>query len=147
MNDSLNQKVVIVTPPAAIVDNAAFTTAAIDTLGYRYVTIEIILGALDIAIAALKLRHSDDDGGSDAYADLDGADYSVDGTLPSATADNGIVAIHVDMRGGKKRWLDLSFTGGDGSAGTFACVIARLSRAETFARSAADRGYAAELFV
>lgn len=147
MNDALNQKTVIVTPPAAIVDNAAFPTTAVDMRGYRFCTFEIILGALDIAVAVLKLRHSDDDGATDAYTDIDGADYSVDGTLPSATADNGIVAIHVDMRGGKKRFLDLSFTGGDGAAGTFACVLARLSRGETFARSAADRGYAAELFV
>jgi len=146
MNDALNQRTVIVTPPAAIVDNAAFVTAPVDTFGYRYVTFEVVLGALDIAIAALKLRHSDDDGVADAYVDVDGGDYSVDGTLPSATADNGIVAIHVDCRG-KRRFLDLSFTGGDGSAGTYACVLARLSRGETFARSAADRGYAAELFV
>jgi hypothetical protein len=146
MNDALNQTVRIVTPPAAIVDNAAFVTAAVDTFGFRYATYEIYLGALDIAVAVLKLRHSDDDGVADAYVDVDGADYSVDGTLPGATADNGVIAIHVDCRG-KRRYLDLSFTGGDGSAGTYAMVVARLSRGETFPRSAADRGYAAELFV
>lgn len=146
MNDALNQKVVNVTPPAAINDNAAYVTKSIDTQGARYCTFEIVLGALDIAVAVLKLRHSDDDGNSDAYADVSGANYAVDSTVPAATEDNGIFAIHVDCRG-KRRWLDLSFTAGDGSAGTFACVLARLSRLESLPKSAADRGYVRELFV
>jgi hypothetical protein len=147
MNDALNQKIVIVSPPIAVKDNAAFTCAAVDTLGFRYVSFEIVLGALDVDVAALKLQHSDDDGSSDAYADIDGADYSVDSTLPQDDEDNKIFAIHVDMRGGKKRYLKLSFTAGDGAVGTYATVLARLSRGETFARTAADRGYTRELFV
>jgi len=147
MNDALNTKTLIVSPPVAVKDNAAFTCAAVDTLGFRYCSFEIVIGALDVDVAALKLTHSDDDGSADAYADIDGADFSVDSTLPQDDEDNKVFAIHVDMRGGKKRYLKLAFTAGDGAVGTYATVIARLSRAETFPRSAADRGYTRELFV
>jgi hypothetical protein len=144
MRTALNQKFVNVTPPAAIVDNASFTTAELDTLGFRFVTYLIVLGATDIAVAALKLTESDTAGSG--HADVDGTDYSTDGTLPSATDDNKIFAIHVDLRG-RKRYLDLTFTAGDGTAGTFGTVIAVLSDPEIMRSSATDRGLAAELAV
>lgn len=147
MNDALNQKVVIVIPPQAIKDNAGWTATAVDTSGYRYATFEFYTGAIDVDMAALKLQHSDDDGDQDAYADLDGADFSVDSTLPQDDEDNKGFAIHVDMRGGKKKFLKPVATGGDGAAGTYLFALCRLSRGESFARSAADRGYARELFV
>ena len=145
MIHALNQKTVIITPPAAIVDNAAITTAILDTFGVGWVTIEIIFGAMDIAVAALKLTESDDSGMSGA-TDVPAADFSVSpATLPAADADNTIVAIQVNMLG-RKRYLDLTFTVGDGAAGTFAVVLARLSRMQTTPSTAADRGYAQELF-
>lgn len=144
MIEAMNQKAVIVTSPRVINDNTAYTTNTIDTLGFRYVTIMIILGALDIAVAALKLTESDDSGMSGA-TDVPGADFSVSpATLPAATADDTIVAIQVDMRG-RKRYLDLSFTAGDGSAGTYATVLALLSRPETTPNTAALRGFGQEL--
>lgn len=146
MNEALAIKTINVTPPAAVVDNADFVTAAVDTLGFRYCSFEIVLGALDVDVAALKVQHSDDDGVADAYADLDNAAF-VGADLPQDTEDNGIFAIHVDKRGAKKRYLKLVFTGGNGAVGTFACVLARLSRGETYPRSAADRGYTREVFV
>lgn len=139
-------KVLNVTPPAAIVDNAAFTTAAVDTKGYRRCTFLVVLGALDIALAAFKLRESDDDGSADAYADVDGADFSVDGVLPAATKDNKIYAIRVDLRG-RERYLDLTLTGGDGTLGTYATVIAILENPEIIPTTAAGRGLEAELAV
>lgn len=139
-------KVVLVTPPAAIVDNAAFTTASVDTRGFRRCTFLVIFGAMDIAVAAFKLRESDDDGSADAYADVSGADFSVDGTLPSATKDNTIYAIRVDLRG-RERYLDVSLTGGDGSAGTYCTVLAVLEQPEIMPSTAAGRGLEAELFV
>jgi hypothetical protein len=146
MINSLAQKVVAVTNPGAIVDNAAFTTATIDTLGFRYVTIIILLGALDVALAALKLREGDAADMSDA-ADVEGADFSVaPATLPAATDDNKLVAIHVNLNG-HKRYLDLTMTGGDGAAGTYASVVAILSRASETPSSAEQRGYAQELIV
>ncbi len=142
MIEALNQKTVIVTPPAAIVDNAAVTTSAVDCIDAGWVTFEIIFGAMDIAVSALKLRESDDDS---TYSDVPGADFSVDGTLPADDADNTIVAIQVNMLG-RKRYLDLSFTAGNGAAGTYSVVLARLSRMQTTPSTAASRGYAQELF-
>ena len=143
MKSSLNQKVVAITPPAAIVDNAAFTTASVDTKGFAQLTIIVLFGAMDIALAALKLREADDDS---TYSDVTGADYSSASVLPSATADNTMYAFHVDLRG-KKRYIDLSMTGGDGTAGTYAAAVAILSRASEVPDSASERGFAAELFV
>ena len=146
MINAQNQKIVAVTNPGAIVDNAAFTTATIDTAGFRYVTIIVLLGALDIALAALKLRESNASDMSGAV-DVAGADFSVaPATLPAATDDNKVYAIQVDMRG-RKRYLDLSMTGGDGSTGTYASVFAILSRSETSPSSAEGRGFAQELAV
>jgi len=45
MINALNQKFVAITPPGAIVDNAAFTTAALDTKGFRWITIIVLHSA------------------------------------------------------------------------------------------------------
>jgi hypothetical protein len=86
MQNMQNVKTVGITPPAAIIDNAAATTASVDTKGFSKARIVVYLGALDIAVSAMKLRHSDDDS---TYSDISGADFSVSPlTLPSATDDN-----------------------------------------------------------
>src|SRR5688572_4235535 len=105
-----NSKYLIVTSPVAIVDNASFTTNAIDTMGWDCLQVVVTYGATDIALTALKLQTADADTG---YADLTGAIFGtstgLDGaasTLPSATDDNKVYVIEVDLRG-KKRWFDL----------------------------------------
>ncbi|MGB0973235.1 MAG: hypothetical protein ACPGVG_20115, partial [Mycobacterium sp.] len=55
-------KFVMVTAPAAIVDNASLTTAEIDTVGYDYARVLVILGATDIAMTALTVTESDTSG-------------------------------------------------------------------------------------
>jgi len=143
MIQTQEQKVVAITPPAAIVDNTAFATASIDTEGWDYLDVYVLFGAMDIAMAALKLTTSDTDSN---YADLDGADFSVaPATLPSASDDNHLFHIGVDLRG-KKRYFDLSATGGDGTAGTYAVAWAVLSRGHEGPTSAAERGFTQELF-
>lgn len=126
------RKMVAITPPAAIVDNASFTTAAIDTLGYKLCIINVLFGAMDIAMAALKVQESDDSGMSGA-ADVAGAvagtsdnDAGSASTLPSATADNKFFQFVVRCGGARKRYLDLVATGGDGTAGTFMAAWAEL---------------------
>ncbi len=142
-----NKKIVLLTPPAAIVDNAAFTTATLDTLGFNYVEIFVAFGALDIAVAALKVQESDDSGMSGAaditgtVAGTDANDTGSTSTLPSATADNTVFKFEIDKRG-RKRYFDVSFTGGDGTAGTFAVVWAMLSRGEQDPTTAAQKGCA-----
>lgn len=145
MIQNLKNKIVAVTSPAAIVDNAGFTTNTIDTKGFAFISIIVLLGALDIALAAFKLRESNADDMSGAV-DVDGADFSTDGTLPSATDDNKLVAIHVNLKG-RKRYLDLTLTGGDGTAGTYATAIAILSDAAEVPSSVEARGFAQELIV
>lgn len=146
MINAKNQKIVPVTNPGAIVDNAAFNTATIDTLGFRFVTVVVILGALDVALTALKLRESNAADMSNAV-DVAGADFSLlPATLPTATDDNKSYAIQIDMRG-RKRYLDLSMTGGDGTLGTYATAFAILSKGEALTSSPEGRGFAQELSV
>jgi hypothetical protein len=151
MIEALKQKIVAITPPGAIVDNAALTTTAVDTLGFAWADIYIHLGATDVAMAALKLQESDASGSG--FADITGADFSSgtlsDGTaaaLPSATADNKFYAIRVDLRG-RKRYLDLVATGGDGTAGAYIVAFAVLSRASEDPNSMSERGITGEIIV
>ncbi len=144
-----DKKIVAVTPPAAIVDNAAFGTTVIDTLGFRFCEIYVFLGALDIAVATLKVQESDglSAGNLDGNAvDVVGTRFGTDAndtgstsTLPSATDDNKFFKFEIDLRG-RKRYLDLSLTGGDGSAGSYACAFALLSRGEISPTTASQKG-------
>jgi hypothetical protein len=146
MNSLQNCKFVNVTPPAAIVNNAAFTTATVDTKGWRKVTFLVILGALDIALSALKLQQSDDSGMAGA-ADISGADFSVSPlTLPSATDDNKLFMIYVDTRGKKgirtcrSRWATAR-------PAASSCVIAILHDGETVPSTATLRGLSQQAVV
>lgn len=146
MNEAQHDKFVSITPPAAIVDNASYTTATLDTKGYAYARVFVYLGATDIAMTALKIQESDDSGMSGA-ADVTGLIYgtSADVTgatsaLPSATDDNKCFVFEIDLRG-RKRYLDLVATAGDGSAGTFAAAFALLSRAGDCPVTPTERGF------
>lgn len=145
MRHSQTVKRVPVIPPVAILDNGSYTTLVIDTLGFAYAVVLVMLGATDIAMAALKLQESDQSGAG--FVDVAGANFAVNGTLPSATDDNTIVAIRVDCRGGRKRYLKLVATNGDGAVGTFATAWAELSLGSIVPSSAAERGLAQELSV
>lgn len=146
----MNQKIVAISPPAVISDNASPTTASIDTKSYDHATIIVHFGAMDIAMAAFKLQESDTDG---SYADITGANFA-SGTLssgsaaalPAATADNGFWAFQVNLKG-RKRFLDLVITTGDGAAGTYVTAFAILSRGETLPNSMSERGFAGEIIV
>jgi hypothetical protein len=143
MNHAQHCKYLIVTSPAAIVDNNSYTTNSIDTNGFGYLQVIVMVGALDIAMTALKLQTSDTDG---SYADLTGAVFgtseNIDGAtsaLPTATDDNKIFVLEVDLRG-KKRYFDLVATMGDGSTGGFVSAVAILSKASIAPTLAAGRG-------
>jgi hypothetical protein len=142
MNALQNVKVVNVTPPAAIVDNASFTTNSIDTAGYGKLAVYFSLGATDIAMAALKLQEADDDS---AYGDITGFVYGASGapSLPSATDDNKVFGFFVNLAG-RKRYIDVVATAGDGSTGTFGSCIAVLYNGEGI-NSATERGLAANI--
>lgn len=136
-------KYVLVTPPAAILDNASATTNSIDTAGWDYLAVVCSVGATDIAMTALKLQTSDTDS---SYADLTGAIFgtstNIDGAtsaLPTATDDNKIFVIEVDLRG-KKRYFDLVATFGNGTAGGYFACVAILSKGEIAPINAAGMG-------
>lgn len=143
-------KRVWITPPAAIVDDAAFTTTEVDTAGFDYAKIVVGIGATDIAMVACKVTESDTSGSG--HADVSGLDTDGDtniagsaSTLPTATDDNKFVEFEIDLLG-RKRYLDLSMTAGDGTAGTFACAWVELSRAGTTPGNVlADRGDIAQI--
>lgn len=147
MNSLQNVKVVNFCPPGAVVDAADFTTTAIDTAGFGKCAIFFSLGATDIAMGALKLQQSDDSGMSGA-ADITGAVYGASGApaLPSATDDNKVYAFHVSLQG-KKRYLDLVATAGNGSVGTYGSGIAVLYNGTDFDPSNGDQNVGGALYV
>lgn len=148
MNPAQNSKFVNVSPPVAIKDDGSWSTTAVDTKGYNFAQFAVQLGATDVAMAALKLQESDDDGSSDAYADVAGAVAGGEGSvdiagaafaLPTATDDNQLVIIEVDLRK-RKRYLDLVATAGNGTAGTYLSALCVLSQGEITPVTAAERG-------
>lgn len=151
MNQMQQTKLVLVTPPAAIIDNAAVTTTTIDTLGYSKISVYAILGASDIAMTVLKLQESDDSGMSGA-ADVTGLVYGTStnpdtGTtsaLPTSTDDNKVFAMHCDLKG-RKRYVDVGATCGDGSAGTYITIVAFLYNGVDIPTTATLRGLGANL--
>lgn len=131
MIDAQKAKYVAAVSPAALIDNASATAAAIDCKGARYAEIIGVQGATDIAMTALKLQECETSGGS--YADIPGATFSAgldtDGTalaLPSATDDNQIPVFQVNMDK-RMRFIKVVATFADGSVGGYFTAVARLS--------------------
>lgn len=146
-------KIVKITPPQAIVDNDSWTTTSIDTLGFSHCDIVVHLGALDIAMVAMKVQESNDNGSSDAYADVTGLVFGtsntiagVASTLPAATDDNKFYLFSINLQG-RDRYLDLVATGGDGAAGTYLTAFAILSNQDEQKYDAASLGYSQVLAV
>ena len=148
MIQELAQKIVLLTPPAAIVDNAALTVAALDTKGWGFMSCYLILGATDIAVATCKMTYSDD---NSSYSDVANGNFAT-GTLPSgsasavpsATDDNKVFGWHGKP---KKRYYKPAVTGGDGTAGAYLMIIAILSRPMEAPNSTSERGLDEELFI
>lgn len=140
----LDFRMVSITPPAAIVDNASFTTAEIDTLGWSYLTIVVYLGATDIAMTALSVTQSDTAGsGHSAITGLVwGTSTNIDGSasaLPSATDDNLFQVAQIDLKG-KRRYIDVTATIGDGSLGGFVTILGILSRPQVSPTTISEAG-------
>lgn len=145
----VTNKLFNVCPPAAIVNNASLTCNVIDTQGFRFLRVTVVLGALDIALTALKLQESDVaasgtalTGGTDVVGSrfgTDNNDTGVASTFPSATDDNHFFTFEVDLRG-RKRYILPVVTIGSGSTGGFATVVAELDRGENTPTTAAQKG-------
>jgi hypothetical protein len=157
MNLLQQNKTVAIVTPAARVDNGSFTTNVVDTLGFNKVEICVLLGDTDIAMTNLRLQESDvatnattlsspTDVPGTVFGTAIDPDTGSATTLPSATDDNKIYKFFVDLAG-RKRYLDLLATAGDGTAGTFLVAWANLGNANETPTSAAERGAAANLIV
>lgn len=144
MSNRLDWKLVSITPPAVISDNATLTTAEIDTAGWEHLDIIVYLGATDIAMAALAVTESDTAGSnhSNVTGLVWGTSTNIDGStsaLPSANDDNLFQVAQIDLRG-RKRYIDVTATTGDGSAGSYVTILGRLSRGEVTPTSISEAG-------
>lgn len=137
MNPVQNMKAVhVIVPSSAYVDTGAFTTVEVDSLGFDYAQFYIYLGATDIKVTAMHIGHSATSGSTGAI--IAGTNFAstagikaIDGStlvLPSATEDDNVYRIDVDLKG-KERYLDLFLTAGNGTTGTQAGCLCLLSRA------------------
>lgn len=138
MNHLQSIKVVPAVYPGAIVNNTSFSGVAIDTLDFDAALVVVQLGATDIKMAALKLQESDASGSG--YVDVTGLDFSSPDHLPVATDDNGLFAFNVDLRG-RKRYLMLVATAGNGVAGTYLSAFALLGRGHDLKLTDTGRGF------
>jgi hypothetical protein len=149
MHAEQNNKFVRVLSPAAIIDNASGTTTVIDTMGYDYCTIVVQLGAMDIAMTALKVQEADAITNSTTLtsgADVTGLVWGTSAnhvgttsTLPIGTDDDTFFVFEIDCRA-RKRYLDVTATFGDGAAGTYCSIMGILSRGNNQLTTAAGRG-------
>ena len=97
-------------------------------------------------MAALKVQEADAKSSDTALtsgADITGLSFA--DALPSADADNTVYAFDIALTGGRKRYLDLVATAGDGSAGTYAVAWAVLGRGQEVPVTATARDLAAVL--
>lgn len=143
----LNAKTVLLTPPAAIIDNAAVTIAELDRREFDYAEIMVIIGATDIALTVMKVQESDTTGSG--FTDITGAVASGttgDGRLPTATDDDKVFTFLIDMKG-RKRFLQAAVTVGDGTAGAFVTVLAKLWRAKEAPSTSTERGLGGQFIV
>lgn len=129
----------------ALVDNGSFTVVDVDAggQGARYVDFLVKFGATDIACTAFKLQESDDDS---SYDDVPGASFT-GSDLPQDDDDHTTWHIGVNMANGRKRYLRLVLTAGNGSTGVQATAVALLSQLEVAPTTATERGFAGEKLV
>jgi len=144
MIPSQTHKWAVAIAPGVIKDNAAFTATEIDTIGWKHCAIAVQVGATDIAMAALKVQESNTSGSG--FADVTGLIYGTStntagdtSALPTALEDNKIFEFDIDLRG-RKRYLKVGATAGDGTAGTYLSGMALLSQGEKGPTTSATRG-------
>ena len=123
-------KPVVMLAPLTTPTNAATATARLDTLGYSYVTIDVICSTANATTKPTTLKLSEYDGTTAASAsDIDEA---VGGgasgfTIPAMDTDvSGVVRFNVDLKG-RKRYLFLTFAP---ASVHNTCVLATLSKGE-----------------
>ncbi len=93
----------------------------------------------------MKVTESDTSGSG--HADVSGLAASGatgDGRLPQDDDDNKLFAFFIDLRG-RKRYIDVTATAGDGTTGTFMAATYEPCRPKETPVSAADQGLGGRL--
>jgi len=96
-------------PPAAIKDDAAFSSLVIDKKDLRgaaYAEFVIALGATDVAMATLKVMESDTKT-NDTTLGGTPAEVIDTASKPGATDDDKVLVIGVDLRKSRQRYMQL----------------------------------------
>ena len=137
-----NTKVVAAIPPAAIKDNADFSSRVIDLRdhpGASYLEFHGLLGATDIEMAVLKVMESDTK--TDATT-LGGTPTLVKDatTKPGASDDNKTFVIGIDLTKTRQRYLQLQAKAGNGTSGTFLAATAVIHGMTVAGDGATPRG-------
>lgn len=133
-----------------VLDNATATSYVIDTAGVDFVNIDVVIGATDVALTALKVQESDSKTDSTTLssgADITGLVYGANGsTLPSATDDNKIFSFEINTQG-RKRYLQLIAVAGNGTTGVAIASHYNAGKVANQSLDAAGKGVAAVLNV
>jgi hypothetical protein len=117
------------------VDDGAFTTAEIDTLGYDYAVIDILTGNVPADVATCKITESDTPGSG--HADISGATA----TIPATGGGGKVYGFALDLRS-RKRYLDVVLTAGNGlGTPTEAAIVCKLYRGHETPVTDAELGY------
>lgn len=148
MIDSLNMKRVVVTAPISV-NGASATCAPIDTKNFAWLDVYVTFGAMAAALTALSLQECDTSGGT--YTPIPLANFAT-GTdssgsaavLPTTGYAGEIVAFRVDLRGGRKRFIQPVITVGAGAV--LLTCDAFLSRPAALPSSEAGRGVVGEIY-
>ncbi len=133
--------------PQAIKDNTAWvgTTAStpvvVDTAGFSHMKIKWMTGATDIAQASLVVVSDDDSTLASATTK-----YTFGGTglmaLPTATDDNKIWELSIDLRKNTERYWGVTAAAGNGTVGAYAVCWAELYNGDEVPTSDTQRGLA-----
>ncbi len=145
-----DKKAFIVVPPVASINGAGAAALVIDTLGFQYLEIWMMLGALAADMTALKLQESDVKASATTLTsgvDISGTVFVTDTNdaggataYPTTASDaNKIYKWEIDLRG-RKRYILLVATAGAGA--TYIAALAELSRGAQVPTLAADKGAA-----
>jgi len=153
-----NVKKVIAVKPATTANSAAQASCiSVDTLGYDYAVVDVILGATNAAVTKLQVKQSDTNANAatwaaatDIIADFNGAAETsgavytkIDGnaaTLPTNNSDDSIFTVEIDLRG-KKRYIAVDLVG-TANADLGAAAIVTLGRAKQAPTTATAKGAA-----
>lgn len=135
-------KIINLIPPAAIKDDAAFSSLVLDKNdldGADYVEFVGVLGSIDATMDTLKVMESDT---LTNPTTLGGTPVLVKDatTKPGTDDDNKPFVFGIDLGKSRQRYLQLQATAGDGAAGTFLSAMAIAARPREAGSSATRRG-------